>query len=182
MSPELPSPELPPELRNSRRAPSITTGSTAWWGARRRPQCSASRSFAARRRRRSNGNGSTWHTCPETGPDSDRRKSDGRETSWTAEGEQERGGRGGRGAVAPGRRSPCYSGGAAKEACPKCGSSRRSEYWGRMVQRCAGLRADATLRSSDASSLRSRSGTPYTAIIRRRCLDCGQVRIDKEYA
>jgi hypothetical protein len=26
-------------------------------------------------------------------------------------------------------------------------------------------------------------GTPYTAIIRRRCrcLDCGQVRIDKEY-
>jgi hypothetical protein len=25
-------------------------------------------------------------------------------------------------------------------------------------------------------------GTPYTAIVRRRCLDCGQVRIDKEYA
>jgi hypothetical protein len=24
-------------------------------------------------------------------------------------------------------------------------------------------------------------GAPYTAIIRRRCLDCGQVRIDKEY-
>jgi len=42
-----------------------------------------------------------------------------------------------------------------------------------MVQKCPGLRAD---------------GTPYTAIIparrggRRRCLDCGQVRIDKEYA
>ena len=53
--------------------------------------------------------------------------------------------------------------------CPKCGSSRRSEYWGKMVQRCPGLRAD---------------GTPYTAIIRRRCrcLDWGQVRIDKEYA
>jgi hypothetical protein len=49
------------------------------------------------------------------------------------------------------------------------GSSRRSEYWGRMVQNCPGLRTD---------------GTPYTAIIRRRCrcLDCGQVRIDKEYA
>jgi len=53
--------------------------------------------------------------------------------------------------------------------CPKCGSARRSEYWGRMVQKCPGLRAD---------------GTPYTSIIRRRCrcLDCGQVRIDKEYA
>ena len=36
-------------------------------------------------------------------------------------------------------------------------------------QKCPGLRA---------------GGTPYTAIIRRRCrcLDCGQVRIDKEYA
>jgi len=52
--------------------------------------------------------------------------------------------------------------------CPKYGSARRSEYWEKMVQRCAGLRA---------------GGTPYTAIIRRRCrcLDCGQVRIDKEY-
>jgi len=49
------------------------------------------------------------------------------------------------------------------------GSSRRSEYWGRMVQKCPGLRGD---------------GTPYIAIVRRRCrcLDCGQVRIDKEYA
>jgi hypothetical protein len=37
--------------------------------------------------------------------------------------------------------------------CPKCGRSRRSEYWGRMVQKCPGLRAD---------------GTAYTAIIRRR--------------
>ena len=53
--------------------------------------------------------------------------------------------------------------------CPKCGSSRCSEYWGRMVQKCPGLRAD---------------GTPYAAIIRRRCrcLDCAQTRIDKEYA
>jgi len=35
-------------------------------------------------------------------------------------------------------------------------------------QKCPGLRAD---------------GTPYTSIIRRRCrcLDCAQVRIDKEY-
>ena len=48
-------------------------------------------------------------------------------------------------------------------------NARRSEYWGRMVQKCPGLRAD---------------GTPYATIIRRRCrcLDCGQVRIDKEYA
>jgi len=37
--------------------------------------------------------------------------------------------------------------------CPKCGSSRRSEYWGRMVQKCPGLRAD---------------GMPYAAIIGRR--------------
>jgi len=38
-----------------------------------------------------------------------------------------------------------------------------------MVQRCAGL---------------CPGGTPYSAIIRRRCrcLDCGQVRTDKEYA
>jgi len=43
------------------------------------------------------------------------------------------------------------------------------EFRGRMVQKCPGLRAD---------------GTPYAGIIRRRCrcLDCGQVRIDKEYA
>ena len=53
--------------------------------------------------------------------------------------------------------------------CPKCGSARRSEYWGKTVQRCPGLRA---------------GGTPYMAIIRRRCrcLDCGHVRIDREYA
>jgi len=55
-----------------------------------------------------------------------------------------------------------------RSGCPKCGSSRRSEHWGRMVQKCSGLRAD---------------GTPYAAIIRRRhrCLDCGQMRIDKKY-
>ena len=40
-----------------------------------------------------------------------------------------------------------------RSPCPKCGSSRRSEYWGKIVQRCAGLRAD---------------GTPYTVIIRRQ--------------
>jgi len=56
--------------------------------------------------------------------------------------------------------------------CPKCGSTRRSEYWGRLVQKCPGLRAD---------------DTPYAAIIpprrggRRRCqyLDCGQVSIER---
>jgi len=37
--------------------------------------------------------------------------------------------------------------------CPKCGSSRRSEYWGRIAQKCPGLRAD---------------GTPYSSIIHRR--------------
>jgi len=52
---------------------------------------------------------------------------------------------------------------------PNCDRSGRSEHWGRMVQKCPGLRAD---------------GPPYTGIIRRRCrcLDCGQVRIDEEYA
>ena len=57
---------------------------------------------------------------------------------------------------------------AERSHCPKCGSACRSEYWGRIVQKCPGLRADST---------------SYTAIIRRRCrcLDCGQVRIDKEY-
>jgi len=62
-------------------------------------------------------------------------------------------------------RSPAGAGGSS---CP-------SEYWGKMVQRCPGLRVD---------------GTPYAAIIparrggrrRCRCLDCGQVRIDREYA
>ena len=51
----------------------------------------------------------------------------------------------------------------------KCHTAWRSEYGGRVVQECPGLRAD---------------GTPYTAIIRRRwrCLDCGQVRIDKQCA
>jgi len=42
--------------------------------------------------------------------------------------------------------------------CPKCGSARRSEYWGKVVNRCTGLRAD---------------GTPYAAIIRRRCGSTG---------
>jgi YD repeat-containing protein len=27
---------------------------------------------------------------------------------------------------------------------PECGSARRSEYWGRLVQKCPGLRADGT--------------------------------------
>jgi len=50
--------------------------------------------------------------------------------------------------------------------CPKCGSARRSKYWGKLVQKCPALRAD---------------GAPYEAIIRCRCLYCGQVRIDEEY-
>ena len=52
--------------------------------------------------------------------------------------------------------------------CPRCGSTRRSEYWGKTVQEYAGIDPE---------------GRPYTHIIRRRCrcLDCGQVRIDKTY-
>jgi hypothetical protein len=53
-------------------------------------------------------------------------------------------------------------------ACPSCGGTRRSEYWGKHIQDYAGLRPD---------------GRPYRVIVRRRarCLDCGQVRIDKTY-
>jgi hypothetical protein len=42
--------------------------------------------------------------------------------------------------------------------------------------------ADEPLDHGDAAVLAD--GTPYTAIIRRRCrcLDCGQVRTEKEYA
>jgi len=56
-----------------------------------------------------------------------------------------------------------------RSRCPKCGSARRSEYWGRVVQKCPGLRTD---------------GTPHRQIVRRRCrcLEYRQVRIDKEYA
>lgn len=68
---------------------------------------------------------------------------------------------------------PLHSRGVYNSKCRKanacetqCHTAWRSEYWGRLVQKCPGLHAD---------------GTPYAAIIRRRCLDCGQVRIDKEY-
>ena len=66
-------------------------------------------------------------------------------------------------------RGPEFGKTSPESHCPKCGSARPSEYWGRMVQKCPGLRAD---------------GTPYTEIVRRRCrcLHCGQLRIDKEYA
>jgi hypothetical protein len=38
--------------------------------------------------------------------------------------------------------------------CPKCGSSRRSEYWGRLVQKCpaSGPTARPTLQSSAAGA------------------------------
>ncbi len=51
--------------------------------------------------------------------------------------------------------------------CPICQSTRRSEYEGRMVQPYAGMQ----------------NGSPYTHIVRRRtrCLDCGQVRIDRTF-
>jgi hypothetical protein len=67
-------------------------------------------------------------------------------------------------AVLPVARPARRTGGAAKDACPKCGSSHRSEYWGKIVQKCPGLRPD---------------GTPYIAIIRRRswiAAKCGLTR------
>jgi hypothetical protein len=50
--------------------------------------------------------------------------------------------------------------------CPKCGSTRRSEYLDRTVQEYEGLTSD---------------GRPYNRIVRRRtrCLDCEQLRIDR---
>jgi len=55
-----------------------------------------------------------------------------------------------------------------RSRCPKCGSDRRSQYWSKMVQEVAGTLAD---------------GRSYARIVRRRCrcLDCRQVRIDREY-
>ncbi len=53
--------------------------------------------------------------------------------------------------------------------CPTCGSARRSKYYAAHVQEHAGVTA---------------AGRPYTRILRRRCRceDCGQVRIDRQYA
>jgi len=52
--------------------------------------------------------------------------------------------------------------------CPNCGSARRGDYYGRRVERSIGQAPD---------------GHTYWFIVRRRCrcLDCGQVRIDKQY-
>jgi hypothetical protein len=52
--------------------------------------------------------------------------------------------------------------------CPKCGSEGRTQYWSKIVQTSAGILPD---------------GRPYGRIVRRRCrcLDCGQVRIDRQY-
>jgi hypothetical protein len=52
--------------------------------------------------------------------------------------------------------------------CPTCGGVRRSNYWGRHVQKFGGVQPD---------------GRKYSRIVksRCRCLDCGQVRIDRAY-
>lgn len=51
--------------------------------------------------------------------------------------------------------------------CPACGSLSRSEYWGRSVEKYDGMH----------------NGRRFRKIIRRRtrCLDCGQLRIDKQF-
>lgn len=52
--------------------------------------------------------------------------------------------------------------------CPKCGSTDRTPYTLRLVQRHEGF---------------DPAGKPYTAIVRRRtsCAACGQHRIDRHY-
>jgi len=51
--------------------------------------------------------------------------------------------------------------------CPRCGSTRRSDYYGKTEQTFRG----------------EHGGRPFTHIVRRRtkCLDCGQTRIDRAY-
>jgi len=52
--------------------------------------------------------------------------------------------------------------------CPGCASTRRSEYLDRHVQEYAGT---------------TNAGKKYNRIVRRRtrCLDCGQLRIDRAF-
>ena len=51
--------------------------------------------------------------------------------------------------------------------CRRCGSTRRSDYYGKTEQAFCG----------------EHNGQPFTHIVRRRtkCLDCGQSRIDRAY-
>jgi len=51
--------------------------------------------------------------------------------------------------------------------CKRCGSTRRSDYYGKTEQAHRG----------------EYNGRPYTHIVRRRtkCVDCGQLRIDRFY-
>ena len=51
--------------------------------------------------------------------------------------------------------------------CKRCGSTRRSDYYGKTEQAFRG----------------EHNGRPFTHIVRRRtrCLDCGQLRIDRAY-
>jgi len=64
------------------------------------------------------------------------------------------------------------------------GSSRRSEYWGKVVSKCSGLRADGTpyaaIPGAPGPPVRF-DGLTALSLPKGRCLDCGQVRIDKEY-
>ena len=51
--------------------------------------------------------------------------------------------------------------------CPLCGSTRRSDYYGKTEQAFRG----------------EHHGQPFTHIVRRRtkCLNCGQLRVDRFY-
>ena len=51
--------------------------------------------------------------------------------------------------------------------CRRCGSTRRGDYYGKTGQAFRG----------------EHNGQPFTHIVRRRtkCLDCGQVRIDRAF-
>jgi len=68
----------------------------------------------------------------------------------------------------PSEMSPPVADLQARSRCPKCGSDRRTQYWSKQIQEFAGILPD---------------GRRYGRIVRRRCrcLDCGQVRIDRQY-
>ena len=74
----------------------------------------------------------------------------------------------GRPAGTPSEMSPPVADLQARSRCPKCGSDRRTQYWSKLIQAFAGTLP---------------GGRRYRRIVRRRCrcLDCGQVRIDREY-
>jgi len=69
---------------------------------------------------------------------------------------------------APKPRTVCPIVDSDATVCPKCGSSRRTEYHG--------------IRTLEASGV-DRQGRPYSATVWKHatCLDCGQSRVDRSH-